>query len=221
MPTISDINEALSNVFNLFNEHFYNGELPEPVLTAQTNMHSPRTAGWCTIHKVWKDERYGAKYYEITISSEFLYRDAVYVCGVLLHEMVHLYCLEHGIKDTSRSDTYHNKRFKEVAEAHGLISEYSKQSGWSITSPTDETVGLINRSVEPDAFYLTRLKHRTTDPNDDSPNEEESGDTDSETDKKKSSTRRYICTKCDTIIRATRIVNVICGDCNHIFELMD
>ena len=33
-----------------------------------------------------------------------------------VHEMVHYYCQINNIQDTSRGNTYHNKRFKEEAE---------------------------------------------------------------------------------------------------------
>lgn len=52
------------------------------------------------------------------------------------HEMVHLYCREHGIKEVSRGGSYHNKRFKEIAEAHGLTCVQCGRHGWN-TTPGD------------------------------------------------------------------------------------
>lgn len=54
----------------------------------------------------------------------------------MLHEMVHLYCREHGIKEVSRGGSYHNKRFKEIAEAHGLTCVQCGSHGWN-TTPGD------------------------------------------------------------------------------------
>ena len=36
---------------------------------------------------------------------------------------------------------------------------------------------------------------------------------------KRGNSRKYVCPKCGNIIRATKAVNVICGDCNISFEL--
>ena len=57
--------------------------------------------------------------------------------------MAHLYCLKNGIKDTSRNCTYHNKRIKEVGEAHGLIISYSSAIGWSITTQNEEAKAFV------------------------------------------------------------------------------
>lgn len=42
---------------------------------------------------------------------------------VLLHEMIHQYCYEHGIDGKEHAD--HGERFKEIAAAHGLVSCYA------------------------------------------------------------------------------------------------
>ena len=49
-----------------------------------------------------------------------------------------------GIKDTSGSaNAYHNKRFKETAESHGLIIEHHAKYGWTVTSPSLELLDFI------------------------------------------------------------------------------
>ena len=45
------------------------------------------------------------------------------------------YCQLNGIQDTSRGNTYHNKRFKEEAEKRGLLIDYDPKIGHSITQP--------------------------------------------------------------------------------------
>ena len=51
------------------------------------------------------------------------------------------------------------------------------------------------------------------------------GDDDSETTTKggrstsKNRSIKYVCPKCGAIIRATKLVNVVCGDCNVAFEI--
>ena len=39
------------------------------------------------------------------------------LAATLLHEMAHLYNLEHGIQDVSNNGYYHNMKFKATAEA--------------------------------------------------------------------------------------------------------
>ena len=81
--------------------------------------------------------------YEINISSATLDRPIEETASTLLHEMVHEYCMETGIKDTSNNGVYHNRRFKEQAEAHGLTVDHHEKYGWTITSPSEELLDFI------------------------------------------------------------------------------
>ena len=51
--------------------------------------------------------------------------------------------METGIKDTSNNGVYHNRRFKEQAEAHGLTVDHHEKYGWTITSPSEELLDFI------------------------------------------------------------------------------
>lgn len=163
MTLLEKINAELNRLFDLFNKHYYNGEIRKPVIVAQTNGHNAGAMGWCTCNKVWKDNESNEYYYEITICSEYLYRDIEGICSTLLHEMVHLYCNEKGIKNTSRNHTYHNKKFKEIAETHGLIIEYDKRIGWSISKLTDEAKAFAKDNTDSSVFRLTRGRHKSPD----------------------------------------------------------
>ena len=55
-------------------------------------------------------------FYEINLCAKHLARPFGHVAETLSHEMVHLYNLQVGVQDTSRSGTYHNKKYKEAAE---------------------------------------------------------------------------------------------------------
>ena len=59
--------------------------------------------------------------------------------------MVHLKNLELGVEDCSHNRTYHNERFKQTAEAHGLIAEKIGNSGYANTSLTRKTRDLIEK----------------------------------------------------------------------------
>lgn len=82
-------------------------------------------------------------FYEINLCAEHLARPFEQVAGTLLHEMVHLYNLQVGVQDTSRGGTYHNKKYKESAEQHGLNVEKDDKYGWTKTTLNDEAKAFV------------------------------------------------------------------------------
>lgn len=201
--SLKPVIDKLENLFSKFNEHFYGGELQTPIITV-----SPDTTkgayGWCTSWKAWKQagsEDKDAGYYEINICAEHLTRKFEELCGTLLHEMVHLWNLQNGVQDTSRGGTYHNKKFKEVAEQHGLIIEQHPKYGWTLTKLNEETKQFIN-SLGDTGFGIYR----------DSAAKIKTKKTSSQ------SSRKYVCPCCGLIIRATKEVRVQCMDCETQME---
>lgn len=193
--------KKIESLFSKMNNHFFNGELPNAVLTASPCRTNGRhkTMGWCSVKNIWH-EKDKTSYKEINICAEFLTRPIEEVAETVLHEMVHLYNLENDINDTSRNGTYHNKKFKESAESHGLLVEKDNKYGWTNTKLNEEAKSFVN-SLNID-FSLYRQKE--------------------EKEKAKSktqSTRKYVCPQCGCIIRATKDVHVICGECEEIFRL--
>lgn len=153
--------------------------------------------GWCTTWKAWKskdDESKDGGFYEINMCAEHLTRPFEEVCGTLLHEMVHLDNIGKEIKDTSRNGTYHNKRFKETAEQHGLSIDRDSKYGWTITKLNDDAKAFV-ATLDGSAFQLFREK---------APRLSKAGS---------SSSRKYVYPCCGLIVRATKEVRVICGDC--------
>lgn len=194
--SIRNIIMKLEHDFDTLNNHFYQGELERPVITVSPD-HKNRAYGWCTNYKAWTDDqKKDTGHYEINICAEYLNRDNKETLETLLHEMVHLYNAVHKIKDTSRSGTYHNENFKKTAEEHGLQVEKNDKYGWSTTTLTPESLKYI-KTLKENKNKLHRIKPIKK-----------------EKQKKKQSMRKYICPICETIIRATKEVNVICGDCN-------
>lgn len=143
----------LEKMFRLLNAHFFDGELPEVVISLKKTVGA---YGHFTCGKVWQagDERR----YEINISSPTLNRPIEETCATLLHEMCHLACAvgyaskildadgtPEPIKDTSNNGVYHNKRFKSMAEAHGLEVEHHPKYGWTITSPGVDLLDFIEQ----------------------------------------------------------------------------
>lgn len=219
--SLKPIIEKLENLFQKFNEKYYAGKLEKPIITV-----SPDTTigayGWCTGWKAWtnkeqklvtdistmtKEELEALKkddgFYEINICAEYLSRPFEQIAETLLHEMVHLFNLQNKIQDTSRNGTYHNKKFKAAAEAHGLKVEQDSKYGWNRTELNDEARNYIE-AMQDKKFQLYRkfipkLKASKT----------------------KQSSRKYVCPCCGLIIRATKEVDVICAECNEHFEEAD
>jgi ribosomal protein S27AE len=91
---------------------------------------------------------------------------------------------------------------KEVAESHGLIIEYNEKLGWSLSRLNDNTKSIVDSmGLNKEAFSLARM---------DFSNLSAGG---------KSSTRKYVCPQCGAIIRTSKELKVICGECLVPFEL--
>ena len=192
----------LEHIFNKMNSDFYGGLLPVPIITVQSK---PGTYGHCTVAKVWRKK--DSTTYELNISAEVLSYPIEETLDTMLHEMVHLYCRENGIQECSRGGTYHNNKFKELAEKVGLecfkgkngwntrpsdrIIQYALDNDWSEIVIQRETGGARRIPVSGVAVEITPPQG----------------------ERKQSSTRKYMCPLCKQSIRATKDVNIICGDC--------
>ena len=200
----------LNKIFDLLNVTFFENALSRPTITIQS---TPRAYGHFSLREdTWVSKIGGT--HEINIGAGTLARPIEDVVATLLHEMVHYYNYVCGVQDCSRGNTYHNRKFKEEAEARGLVVERSERYGWSHTSPSEALIDfvldngltdiLLNRNEE-SGFQITGTGTH-------------SGS--SFTITKKSSTRKYICPCCGMSIRATREVNIamflppsLCFDC--------
>lgn len=207
--SLKPVIENLEDLFSKFNKKFYNNELQKPIISV-----SPDTTrgayGWCTTWRAWSNrekvtdlakimsEGIGAirdeGFYEINMCTEHLSRPLANIASTLLHEMVHLYNLQIEVQDACRRGTYHNKKFKEAAERHGLTIQRDEVFGWAITSLNDEAQKYIE-TLEHQQFQLFRRDLRKTKM------------------ASRQSTRKYVCPICGCIIRATRKVDVICAKC--------
>ena len=200
---------SLEKLFNMINADWFNGELETPIITIQS---TPKAYGHVTVNpEAWSVKGEGRR--ELNIGAGTLYRDIDATVSTMMHESCHIYNLQNGISDVSRGGTYHNKRFRETAEAHGLIVTYSERYGHAHTSASDELLEWILDNNIPE-IMITRNEYslnaiggagaRTP--------------TGLNTTGTKSNSRRYVCPCCGTKVRATRTVNLICGDCNVAME---
>lgn len=205
MNTLTNVIAQLERVFDTANDRFYGGQLQKPVITVHPD-NTKGAYGWCTSWKAWtdkEDDKADEGFYEINICAEYLNRPISQVIGTMLHEMVHLKNLQDGVQDTSRAGTYHNKKFKEVAEAHGLTVEKVPTYGYARTDLNDEGKAFVDSLTDDTQFGIRRKKIP--------------GRAKGKGGSKQSS-RKYVCPDCGCIIRATKEVYVICGLCNVAFE---
>jgi len=152
--TLSEI----KNAFVVINKHLFGGSLPEPVLVVQASHRAKMGAmGWFTLGKLWKNKETGECFNEITICSETLTQSLHTILEVLVHEMVHLYCMVNNIKDCSGRGGYHNKLFKQNAEKFLLKTNDipDKRYGYGYTSPTAELIEFLEMiGIDEEAFNL-------------------------------------------------------------------
>ena len=208
--SLKPVIEKLEKLFSMFNQRFYNGELQTPVITI-----SPDTTkgayGWCTAWRAWTDKEPKSfvdmtpeeletlktdGYYEINFCAEHIARNFEEIAETMLHEMVHLYNLQIGVQDTSRNGFYHNKKYADAATVHGLEVEKTKKYGYSKTTLNEEAKNYVS-GLSDKKFELYRRSAPKV-----------SGGS-----KAKSSSRKYVCPNCGCIIRATKEVHIICGEC--------
>ena len=212
---IRNMQEILEHAYDIFNNELFGSTLP-PV--AITFMSSPRTNAHFTLDKVWRNN--DVRLHEINISAEHLNRGVYNVLASLVHEMVHYYCLINGLQDTSQNHRYHNKIFKQEAEKRGLAISYAKYIGYSVTEPTQQLMDLIDDyglkktiDIIRDGAVIDIFVGIGGGTGIDGTDGISGIDTTSNK-KKKTSTRKYICSgDCGCSFRATKDLNVLCLDC--------
>lgn len=186
--TIREPLEYMEGIFDLLNKEVFESALSKVVITIQSDSKN-KCNGWFTCGKVWKSE--DESYHEINITAEGLNRSPYEIASTILHEMCHLYASQNNIKDTSRGGTYHNTKYRDIALSHGLNCECTPKYGWTVTSLKDEIASSISiKNIEISRMPEIKLGK-----------------------KKKTSTRKYVCSECGLTVRATKELKLICGSC--------
>lgn len=201
--------EWLGKLYDYVNDKLFKNQLERPVITVQTDERN-KAYGWFTLKRVWHVAGVQADWYntpkefqdesefEINMSAQFLNRPANEIASTLIHEACHQFAKENNVQDCSRGGSYHNKLFKKIAEEHGLKVEKVDKIGWSKTSLSLETEGLLSSFfVKNPPLLIYRepiLKGARV---------------------KTSSTRKYVCPCCGNSVRATKCVNIACIDCDE------
>ena len=197
----------LKRIYEMINKDWFNSELPDVTISI---MERAGTYGSFSLSKLWIKGT--VQQHEINIAAGGLNRPIENIVATIVHEACHLYCYINGIQDTSNQNVYHNRKFKEVGEQHGLIINKHSRYGWTLTEPSEN---LINWCLINDLVYIDiyRLDNIFTVGKTDGGKTGTDGNTGIETTKRKSSTRKYQCPRCKLSVRATKKVNLLCGDC--------
>ena len=217
-PTLS----TFESLFSKLNDQYFEGEL-QPAVIAVAPDAKKRAYGWCTGWKAWGSgraltmdelvamseeeiERLNDEgFYEINICAEYLTRPLTDVVGTLLHEMVHLYNLQIGVKDTSRNGYYHNKAYRDAALTHGLNCYKEGSYGYCRTKLNDEAEQFV-RTLGDISFDLYRKPMYRKGGNGTGGAEE--------SDEPKQTSRKYVCPSCGNSVRSTKEVHIKCMDCD-------
>lgn len=204
--------QYLNKVFKLINAEYFDDELEMPTITVQSTVGA---YGHVTTSKIWKNEK-GIATYELNIGADYLARPIENIVATLIHEGCHLFAMQNDIKDTSNNGVYHNKRFKMLAEERGLSVSRHDKYGWTTTEPTEET---INFCIDNDlqeimitrdtgfSFVGINRGGKTVD----------GADAPMKPKTKKGNSIKWCCPCCGAIVRSTKILNIVCGDCNEQF----
>lgn len=118
MTTTKEIGK-LEELFKLANKEIFKNEISIiPVITFNPD-DKGKTLGHFVCGEIWSNKKAHKKATELNIVCS-VERGKESIIETMLHEMIHLYCYEHKIKDTSNQGVYHNKKFKEISEKYGL-----------------------------------------------------------------------------------------------------
>ncbi len=203
----------LNKVFKYVNQEYFNDELEMPTITIQSTVGA---YGHVSTSKVWKNER-GQASYELNLGADYLNRPIENIVATLIHEGCHLYAMLKGIKDTSNKGIYHNKNFKKLAEARGLQIDRHEKYGWTITSPSEETIDFcISHDLQEIKCSRSGFSYTGI-----GTGKSGSGKPINPTTPKKGNSIKWTCPCCGAIVRSTKILNIVCGDCKKPFIISD
>lgn len=170
--------KGLSELYNCLNREFWSGELPPIAFFIS----------FAKTRVTWKI--YFKPQYKISVHCKLLKSCPEDLYMNMLHQMVHYRNRINDIKDTSRTDRYHNKKFEEEAKRVGLILEYTEINGYNPVGITKQTVKRINKVFD----YKQYLKNV-------------------EMDDMPEKMYTYKCPKCNRTVKAFSTNKIICGYC--------
>lgn len=148
---------------------------------------------------------------EIHISSHILAEGAQSVFRTLLHEACHSVASDRNVQDCSRQGRYHNRRFRDLAEELGLVTQQDRGAGYITIGLTPQTADTFANAITEleDAIALwQKIGARGTGPG--------------KGTKKPGGMLKLVCPVCHRIIRAAQrtieLGPIVCVPCSSEFE---
>lgn len=188
--------EVLYKAFDLFNEHYFDNELPPCMITLQKKREN--NYGHFMAEPTWFNTQSDDETYEININPINMNREPEEILATLEHEICHYYCTLHNIKDV-KSGGKHTIEYKNVCESHGLNCELDEDKGYNQTSLNEESIELVKDLIEEyknDFWYMYITKKEV-----------------------KKTQFLYTCPNCGLKAHAKAEKNIICGDCGVNLEM--
>ena len=230
---ISDFSDRILELENLyrrtneliFAKHAKRIELP--VFVTIQSRGKRRAYGWCYVVPNWvASDGETRMAYEINIAAETLGRPLEETYVTLVHEMVHLYNCQEGIKDTAARSDRHNKKFGATCSLIGLANKADEYLGWTTHCPWNESSDELHELLDayreegrPELLQVNRMDEKGViwKPGKGEEGAGSEGAGTSTPKKRKSNQIKYVCPHCGTSVRATKQVRIMCADC---MELM-
>lgn len=199
----------LYEAFSLFNREFFDGSLPEVMITLERNY---RIKGYFSPERfIEREEKNGKQLHEIALNPEYFGLLTVpEILSTLFHEMVHL---EFYGNDRSQKKGYHSKKWALKMEECGLIPtdtgyKGGKKTGWRITQVIEKggrfdlfTEEMIRRGFEIEwKDNLAKVEE--------------------EPERKKKKRFKYTCS-CGLNVWGKKGLKIKCGECNEFYIMND
>jgi predicted SprT family Zn-dependent metalloprotease len=205
-PTI-EMTEVLQSAYTYFNNHLFNGLLPECMITLQRK----RTAkGYFSQDRFINRQDETMRIHEIALNPDvFTDRSDKEILSTLVHEMVHCWQAEYGLKNPKNA--YHNYEWVGKMLAIGLIP-YSETTGERGTgnkvTHSVKVFGLFDNVCG--NFLATGQKI----------NYQSKAQITAEKAPRKKYTFTFKCPECGDTAKAHRNRNLVCGDCLATMEIV-
>lgn len=186
----------LQFLFRTLNENVFYNQFLTPQIYISVN----------TRCKNWSCNPFGNKgQYMITVHEEKLEDDFETIVMNMLHQMIHIFCFEHGLKDTSRNMRYHNKVFYQEGMKRGLLFSFEPTKGYITEGIGEEIKILFQKELQQkervkEAVRKDRVLRKT------------------EEKIKRPFPVKMKCPVCGMKARAKKTGSLICGKCNVYME---
>lgn len=212
-PTETATRELLT-IYRYFNRCFFNGELPECMLTLDQS-------GKCVLgyfQPYGFASRNGTVIHQISLNPEYLLtRDLKDVCSTIVHEQCHLARFES--LEIKRSTGYHDKHWAQMMEKIGLVPSDTGLPGGKKTGHRmshyiekggvfDKAASVLIESNFAISWGLATLEIRAKAAG---INSVQHGDSSNTKDRRKGKIK-FICPACSKPCWASPARNLICGD---------